>query len=75
MCMKMTLEWFEKYIYAVEENMFVTNSINLQEKWTDLKQESCSVLNVKVKTGPCKKQICVYKGYGWSNILYFYLRM
>ncbi len=30
--------------------MFVTNSINLQEKWTDLKQELCSVLNVKVKT-------------------------
>ncbi len=29
--------------------MFAANSINLQEKWTDLKQELCSVLNVKVK--------------------------
>ncbi len=54
--MKMTLEWFEKEINAVEEKMFAANSINLQEKWTDLKQELCSVLNVKVKTALVKSR-------------------
>ncbi len=73
MCMKMTLEWFEKEINAVEEKMFVTNSIHLQEKWTDLKQELCSVLNVKVKTALVRNRFLSIKDMDGPTSYFFNL--
>ncbi len=71
--MKMTLEWFEKEINAVEEKMFVTNSIHLQEKWTDLKQELCSVLNVKVKTALVRSRFLSIKNMDGPTSYFFNL--
>ncbi len=71
--MKMTLEWFEKEINAVEEKMFVTNSIHLQEKWTDLKQELCSVLNVKVKTALVRSRFLSIKDMDGPTSCFFNL--
>lgn len=48
LCLKQTLEYLEKEILVIEENMMRETSVNLQE-WSDKKSKLSSILNEKVK--------------------------
>ncbi len=70
--LKNTLEWLEKEIIDIERSMNDNVDQNLQELWTEKKNQLSSYLNEKVKGALVRSRFFNNKGHGWTLLLFIF---